>query len=321
MPSTPKVFSPYHTPAGVESPLLWRADGTAEPLPFHNRAFDKAPTTHDTLKVLSRHPHPQRPIMLGVIPPNVQPMRNRLPIQNRRKLNILIQTNIPIRRSQHNLHLPVPAQEPVVRHVRQKVRRTIEITVIVVIPIQKLMNVERPAHAHAMGYYIRMLQRKIHRMIPAKTASCHGQPRCLILPADKWQQFMQNVALILQVPQHAHPRMHTLVVPALAIHAVRTKYLQFAAIDLSRQHANHSPIFILEKPSLRSRNHEQRRSRMPKNQRLYVPVQFLAVGFVIFAIHRAAENLCAMRSRVTLLATFLFSFRSRSILPDESSKP
>src|SRR6202042_1268300 len=101
---------------------------------------------------------------------------------------------------------------------------------------------------------------------------------------------IENVALILQVPQHAHPRMHSPVVPALAIHAVGTKYLQFAAIDLSRQRANHFPIFILEKPSLRSRKHEQRRARMPKNQRLYVPVQFLAVGFVIFAVHRAAET-------------------------------
>src|SRR5712691_7641800 len=35
------------------------------------------------LKILPRHPQPKRPVMLRVIRPNVEPVRNRLPIQNR----------------------------------------------------------------------------------------------------------------------------------------------------------------------------------------------------------------------------------------------
>ena len=97
---------------------------------------------------------------------------------------------------------------------------------------------------------------------------------------------MQNIALVLQVPQHPHLRMHALVVPTLGIDGVWAKYLQFAALDLRRQYANHPSVFILEKFPHGSRKHQQRRSRMPENQRIHVPVQFLAVSFVIFAIHR-----------------------------------
>src|SRR6202049_4828515 len=58
-------------------------------------------------KIFPRHPHPKRPIMLRIVSPNVQPVRNRLPIQNRRELYILIQTDIPVRRSQNDLHLSI----------------------------------------------------------------------------------------------------------------------------------------------------------------------------------------------------------------------
>src|ERR1035437_8010813 len=70
---------------------------------------EESAVTLAALKVLPRHLQPKRPIMLRVIPPNVQPVRNRLPIQNRRELHVLIQTYIPIRRPQHNFHLPVAA--------------------------------------------------------------------------------------------------------------------------------------------------------------------------------------------------------------------
>src|ERR1700704_5728264 len=66
-------------------------------------------TTNNHLKIFSRHPMPQRPIVLAVIAVDVQPMRNALALHNRRHLHVRVQAHIPIRRSQHNLHLPVPA--------------------------------------------------------------------------------------------------------------------------------------------------------------------------------------------------------------------
>src|SRR5579872_4570707 len=108
------------------------------------------------LKIFPRHPLPQRPIVFQIIPPNIQPMRNSLLMQHGRHFHILIQTHIPVRRCQHNLHLPVTAQKPIVIHVRHEIRRTIEITIIVVISIEKLVDVIRPAHGHAMSHRIRM---------------------------------------------------------------------------------------------------------------------------------------------------------------------
>jgi len=223
--------------------------------------------------------------MLRIIPVNIKPVRHRLTIQNRRHLHVLIQTHIPIRRAQHNFHLPVARQKPVVILIGQIIRRTIEVAIVVIIPIQKLMDIERPAHAHAMRDYIRMLQRKIHRMVSPKAAARHGQPRRLILPAYKRHHLMQNVALVLQMPQHPHLGMHALVVPTLGINSIGAKYLQFAALDFRRQHANHPAVFIFEKLSHGGRKHQQRSTRIPKNQSIHVPVQFLAITFVIFAIH------------------------------------
>src|SRR5216684_6678097 len=92
---------------------------------------DQRPTTNDqSLKILSRHPLPQRPIMLAVIPVDIQPMRNPLALQNTRHFHIRIQAHIPIGRSQHNLHLPVPAQEPLIARVRQVIRRIMEVHIV-----------------------------------------------------------------------------------------------------------------------------------------------------------------------------------------------
>jgi hypothetical protein len=52
------------------------------------------------------------------------------------------------------------------------------------------------------------------------------------------------------------------------------------------QHADHSAVFVLEKSPHRSREDDHARTRVPENQGFHIAVQFLAVSFVIFAIHR-----------------------------------
>jgi hypothetical protein len=91
--------------------------------------------------------------------------------------------NVPVSRAQHDIHLPVPAQEPIIVLVWQKVRRAVEIAVVIVIPVQKLMDVEGSAHAYAVGHHVGMLERKIHRVIAAETASGHRQPGRTVFPA------------------------------------------------------------------------------------------------------------------------------------------
>src|SRR6266852_1885233 len=135
-----------------------------------------------------------------------------------------------------------------------------------------------------------MLQGKIHGMVATEAAAGDSQLRGLILPANKRQKFMQNVALILQMPHHPHPRMNAFVVPALGVDGVRTKNLQFAALNLGRQYSNHTAIFILEEPSHGGGKDEQRIACMPEDEGLHVAMKFLAVGFVIFAVHRRVAD-------------------------------
>src|ERR1700678_298921 len=89
--------------------------------------------TDELLKIFRRHPLPKRPIMLTVIPVNIQPMRNAFAAQNCRHLHVRVQAHVPIRRSEHNLHLPVAAQKPLVTGAWQIVRRIVEVNVVIVI--------------------------------------------------------------------------------------------------------------------------------------------------------------------------------------------
>jgi hypothetical protein len=79
--------------------------------------------------------------------------------------------------------------------------------------------------------------------------------------------------------------MRRLVVPALGVHAVGAENLNVAALDLRRQDANHSAIFVFVKTPHRSREDQQRCPGMAKDKHFHLAVQFLAVTLVVFAIH------------------------------------
>src|ERR1700691_4792679 len=96
---------------------------------------------------------------------------------------------------------------------------------------------------------------------------------------------MQDVALVLQMPQYAQPGMYRFVVPALRVHRVRTKHLQLTRVDLGGQDRNHSPVFILEELSHRGGEDQERRAAMSEDQRFHVTMEFLAISFVIFTVH------------------------------------
>src|SRR6476659_6076284 len=103
------------------------------------------------------------------------------------------------------------------------------------------MDIECSAHADAMGNDVRMLQREIHAVVAAETASGDAQLPGRVLPANEWQEFVENVVLVLQMAKYSYPRMYALVVPTLGIDGIGTEDLQFAPLDFGRQHADHAP--------------------------------------------------------------------------------
>src|SRR5256885_5275639 len=92
------------------------------------------------------------------------------------------------------------------------------------------------------------------------------------------------------MPQYSQPRMHLLVVPALGIDAVDAKNLQLAAINLRRKDGNHASVFVIAKSAFGCRKDQQRHASLSKNQQLHLTVEFAAVPFVIFAIHRRGSE-------------------------------
>ena len=130
-----------------------------------------------------------------------------------------------------------------------------------------------------------MPQGKIQRVITAKTAPRHRDLRRPVFPLQIWQKLVDHIALVLNVPPNPRSRMSALVVPTLAVDAIYAEYLDGAPFQLSTQRVDHSCIFILKKTSSGCRENEDRLPGMPEDQRLHVASQFMAILFVIFAVH------------------------------------
>ena len=78
--------------------------------------------------------------MLAVVAVNIEPVRNSLVVKDRGHLDVRVETHIPVRRSEHNLHLPVPAEKPFIAGAGQVIGGIIEITIVVVVAIEKAFD-------------------------------------------------------------------------------------------------------------------------------------------------------------------------------------
>src|SRR5215469_2057470 len=84
--------------------------------------------------------------------------------------------------------------------------------------------------------------------------------------------------------------MYAFVVPAFGIDAIRAEHLDFTALDFRCDCADHAAVLILKELPHRRREDKDRSSGVSKDQSFHVTVQFLAVAFVIFAIHEWTET-------------------------------
>src|ERR1700737_4343456 len=107
-------------------------------------------------------------------------------------------------------------------------------------------------------------------MIATKTAAGYRQPGRIVLPAQKWKHFVQDIPLILQVPEHTHPGMNALVVPAFCIHRIQAEHLQLTSIDFGCQHPNHALVLKIEKLAPGSGEYQYRRAPMSEDQYFHI---------------------------------------------------
>src|ERR1700722_4387871 len=74
-------------------------------------------------KEFYRHLPPPSPIVLGIISPDVEKVRNRPGMKDSRKPEVLVPVDVLLARRQHHVQAPVPAQIPFIGQVRQKIGR------------------------------------------------------------------------------------------------------------------------------------------------------------------------------------------------------
>ena len=148
------------------------------------------------------------------------------------------------------------------------------------------MDVERPAHADAVGHHVGVLEGEVDAMVATEATARHAQLPGLVFPANEGQKLVQDIALVLKVTKYAHARMDAFVVPALGVDSIKAEDLQFPAFDFRGQNADHAAVFVLEKLTHGGWKDDNWRPCMTEDKGLHVAMQFLAVGFVIFAIHR-----------------------------------
>src|ERR1700684_4321471 len=99
---------------------------------------------------------------------------------------------------------------------------------------------------------------------------------------DIGDQFLENVALELEMAQHTVSGMCLFVVPTLAVNSIGTENLQVAAVDLCRQYVDHTPVLILKKLAHRSRKDNDRGTCVPENKQFGLPLHFPAKSLMRF---------------------------------------
>src|SRR2546427_6206487 len=122
-------------------------------------------------------------------------------------------------------------------------------------------------------------------MIPTEAASGRGQLSRRTLRTDERKDLMDQVTLVLEMPNDPLARWDAPVVPAFGVNAIHTKCLQAACFVFVRYGSNHATILVIEESSLRSRKDQYGTASMTKNHHFHITLEFMTVRLVIFSIH------------------------------------
>src|ERR1700733_2208171 len=171
--------------------------------------------------------------------------------------------------------LPVAIQKPRVAHIRHVVRRRVEVDILIVVAVQKVGNIEGAGHREEAGEDVRMAQRDVHRVIPAKAAANADEVAVLILQPDQRKQLVEDVFLILDLPGYAPARWDVAVVPALRIERVDAVELDLSVVDLVPDRADHAAIFELIEARLRAGEDNGRRAAVSVDKEFHIPAKTL----------------------------------------------
>src|SRR5579863_9441511 len=143
--------------------------------------------TNISREICPRHALPERPVVDAVLAPDIEAMRNILALHDSVHAPIFTEADIPFaRREKIAVALAIVVEIPAVMGVGQIIDRVVEVAVVVVISIEKLLDIERAAHTDALVKYVGMAQREIECVISAEAAACGDDSgRWIALPDQR----------------------------------------------------------------------------------------------------------------------------------------
>jgi len=219
--------------------------------------------------ILLNHLAPPRPVVLDAVAPHVEPMVDAFRVQNLREPQIVMQAYIPVARGENDFHLAHFFDVPIVAQILQVIKRRIEVGGVVVITVNMLMNIITAAQANELIDEIGMAKRQVRSVITAKAATGGDKIIVVVDGANQGNHFVENVRLVLRVAIQSVAGMSMVVVPTFFVNAVGAEYLIEAVLDLVRECADHSCIFILEKSPARGRKNQNRCAAVSENQQFH----------------------------------------------------
>src|ERR1035438_4483661 len=124
-------------------------------------------------------------------------------------------------------------------------------------------------------------------MVPAETAPGGADLSPGGAVAHERRHFEGQVRIESVLPVQAIGRRDRSVVPGFLIHGVHAHHLQFAAIDLGSQRADHTSILVLEEAAARSREDDDGKTGVAIRQQLHIPAKRRTVPLDVIATHNA----------------------------------
>src|SRR5260221_11952846 len=102
---------------------------------------------------------------------------------------------------------------------------------------------------------------------------------------DAWQRLVEQISLVGDVALDALGGVDLFVIPALFVHAIDAKRLQFAPLVAMANAGDHVAILVIEETAHGRREDEYRMAGVAKNQQFHLSAERRTMPFVIFAIH------------------------------------
>ena len=153
-----------------------------------------------------------------------------------------------------------------VLRVRDIIRRAVEIHLLIVVPVEVLLDVERTAHTEEVRDLLRMPKRKIQGVVAAKAAARHPDFVHVTFRTDAGHELFVQHAVVERVVIDSLPGVQVLGIPTVHVNAVNTVQLDFPRLHKVPGRLHELEVLVLVVPAHRRGKQDKRIAPVAKDQ-------------------------------------------------------